>query len=104
MTAIQENTMRQKGHPAYIALAKKNAVALLFNPRRVPVLLEELEVPIKSAMLPIMNDLKQYGDVYFATPGMVGNTFKTESVVEFPKTKPNALLFLLDVIERLSVN
>lgn len=99
MNAIKNN---QQGKPyaPYVSLAKKNVAAFVFNTSRVPVLLNELDIPVQKSYMKFVEELNQYGDVSAVSKGIVGDTFKSEATVEFPKGKGNALQFLLNLFDR----
>lgn len=100
MKEIRSNTVKTKGAPKYVSLAQKNNTAFVFNTKRVPLLLEELDVPVSGSLKGFVEEVNQYGDLTFHSPGVVGNTFQSEISLEFPKTKPNALQYLFDYLNR----
>ncbi|ERJ57572.1 hypothetical protein [Sphingobacterium paucimobilis] len=103
MESIQSNQYSGKGHAPYVALAKKNNLSLLFNTKRIPVLLDELDIPVERSIEETVADLQQYGDFSMTSTGVKGNRVTGEIAVEFPNKKGNALAFLFDVIDRWSL-
>lgn len=101
MKAIRTNTVSSKGYAPYVNIAKKNSMAFLFHTKRIPVLIEELDIPIQGSSKKMVEELNTYGDFVMLSPGVEGTKFKVESSLDFPKTKPNSLLFLLGTFERL---
>lgn len=103
MEMIKSNHYSGKGHAPYIAMAKKNNLSLLFNTKRIPVLLEELDIPVERSIEETVAELQQYGDFYMTSTGVKGNKVTGEIAVEFPNGKGNALAFLFDVLDRWSL-
>lgn len=103
MEAINSNRVTSKGHAPYVAMAKKNSLSLLFNTKRIPVLLDDLDIPVERSIEETVSDLQQYGDFYMTSPGVKGNRLIGEIGVEFPNKKGNALAFLFDVLDRWSL-
>ncbi|MCI0922067.1 hypothetical protein [Sphingobacterium rhinopitheci] len=100
MQDIASNKVNTKGVPKYVALAKNNVAALVVNTKRIPVLLKELDIPLSDSLKGFVGELNQYGDFSIISPGIVGNAFKSEAKIDFPKSKANALQYLFDVISR----
>ena len=103
MEMIKSNHYVGKGHAPYVAMAKKNNLSLLFNTKRIPVLLEELDIPVERSIEETVAELQQYGDFYMTSTGVKGNKVTGEIAVEFPNRKGNALAFLFDVLDRWSL-
>ncbi len=103
MEMIKSNHYSGKGHAPYVAMAKKNNLSLLFNTKRIPVLLEELDIPVERSIEETVAELQQYGDFYMTSTGVKGNKVTGEIAVEFPNRKGNALAFLFDVLDRWSL-
>ncbi|TDQ77408.1 hypothetical protein [Sphingobacterium yanglingense] len=103
MEMIKSNHYAGKGHAPYVAMAKKNNLSLLFNTKRIPVLLEELDIPVERSIEETVAELQQYGDFYMTSTGVKGNKVTGEIAVEFPNRKGNALAFLFDVLDRWSL-
>lgn len=100
MESIKSNRVLGKGYAPYVAMVKKNNLSLLFNTKRIPVLLEELDIPVERSIEETVADLQQYGDFYMTSAGVKGNRVSGEIGVDFPNKKGNALAFLFDVIDR----
>ncbi|MBL1408390.1 hypothetical protein [Sphingobacterium faecale] len=103
MEMIKSNHYSGKGHAPYVAMAKKNNLSLLFNTKRIPVLLEELDIPVERSIEETVAELQQYGDFYMTSTGVKGNKVTGEIAVEFPNRNGNALAFLFDVLDRWSL-
>lgn len=103
MESINVNGIVGKGHAPYVAMAKKNNFSLLFNTKRIPVLLNDLDIPVERSITDLVNDLEKYGDFYMTSSGVKGNKIVGEMAVDFPKEKGNALAFLFDVLDRWSL-
>lgn len=101
MNAISTNTVSSKGHPAYVSLVKKNVFSFVFNTKRIPTLVNELELPVDTDLEPFMQDLSNFGDFKVYMPGFKGNTFKMETTLDFPKSNANVLLFINSFINRI---
>lgn len=100
LESIKMNRIATKGYAPYVAMAKKNNFSMLFNTKRIPVLLEELEIPVDRSLEETVNELGQYGDFYMFSGGVKGKKISGEIALDFPAKKGNALSFLFDVLDR----
>jgi len=104
LKAIQGNRFHGKAYGPYAKLAKKNAFAAVFNTGKVPDLMKDLNIPVEKSMEETVQELAEYGDVYMTSSGVKNNRLTGEFGITFPNKKGNALAFLLDVIDRWSMN
>lgn len=102
LKSIKANNFKGKGGSKYVSVAKKNSVAMLFNTKRIPGLVDDLELPVHRSMSGEIKNLAQYGDLYIISNGMKGNSFKWEAGLEFPNTNANALDFILNSLYNMS--
>lgn len=98
MQQIATNAVKSKGAPHYVSIVKNNTVALVINTKRIPFLLAELDVPLSGSLKGFVEEINQYGDFSIVSPGIIGNSFKSETKIEFPKSKANALQYLFDAM------
>lgn len=85
----------------FIKIARKNKMALAFQTKRVPQLLEELDIPVVKGARNAVDEMGAYGNLYMISSGVKGSTVSSEIGIEFPDRKSNALAFILDVINNL---
>ena len=100
---IKSKTFRGKGDASFVSFVKNNPVSLVFNAKQVPSLVNELDIPIHRNMEETIDELSQYGNLYFVSKKLKGNNAGFEIGVDFPKTKPNALSFMVDAINKLTL-
>lgn len=103
LQAIKNNQFRGKGHSEFVNMAKKNNIAVVFNTKQVPVLIDELDLPVHRSMEETVNELSQYGNFYYLNGKMKGNHLPFELGLDFPKTKSNAVSFLIDALNKISL-
>lgn len=101
MQQIKDKTF--KGNPGrFAAIAKKNKFSMLFNTKKVPSMVDDLDLPVHRSMESELKGLSEYGDIYMISNGMKGKNFTWEAGVDFPNTGKNALDYLLNSIDRIS--
>lgn len=99
---IKANRFRGKSASHYTAMLKKNKFAFLLNAKRIPGMVEELDIPIHKSVDEELKAFAKYGDVYMISKGMKGNKFEFEGGVEFPKEGKNALDFMLKSLDNVA--
>ena len=100
---IKSKTFRGKGDASFVSFVKNNPVSMVFNAKQVPSLVKELDIPIHRNIEETINELSQYGNLYFVSKKVKGNNAGFEIGVDFPKTKPNAVSFMVDAINKLTL-
>ncbi len=83
-------------------MVRNDAFSVLFNTKRAPALFDEMNIPIDRKMKSTVEKLGQYGDFYFRSSGIRKNKVDAEIAVDFPSEKDNALLFIFELVNRLS--
>ena len=100
LESIRDNGISGKGHRPYTNMARKNSFAMLFNTKKLPEILVDLEIPLSRSIEATIAEMSQYGDFYIQSSGIKRNRMSGEMGVEVPNTKGNALAFLFGIIER----
>ncbi|MFD2598882.1 hypothetical protein ACFSQ3_07940 [Sphingobacterium corticis] len=99
---IKANKPMPSPHKPYVNMVRNDAFSVLFNTKRAPELFDEMNIPIDRKMKSTVEELGQYGDFYFRSSGIRKNKVDAEIAVDFPSEKDNALLFIFELVNRLS--
>ena len=86
----------------YSSILKKNKFSLVLNTKKIPGLIDELELPVHRSMDAEIKNLSQYGDFYMISNGMKGDRFLWEAGVEFPNEGKNAVDYLINTFDNIS--
>ncbi len=99
---IKSNEYKVSSGNRYSSIAKKNKFALVFNTKKIPGLVDDLELPVHRSMEAEVKNLAQYGDIYMISNGMKGNKFNYEAGIDFPSGNENALDFIIHTLDNIS--
>ncbi len=101
---IQSNKAPQKLHKPFVDLMNKSQFSFLFNTKKLPSTINELGIPVQKSMENTFNELNNYGDFKMRGYSVSKDTYGFDVSLDFPKSKPNALLFLMNTFETLLNN
>jgi len=99
---IKSNSFNGKSGSRYASVVKKNKFSILFNTKKIPGLIDDLDLPVHRSMEAEVKNLAQYGDLYIISNGMKGNKFNWEAGVDFPNTSSNAIDFIINTFDNIS--
>ena len=86
----------------YASILKKNKFAMVFNTKKIPDMIDDLDLPVHRSMDAEIKNLSQYGDLYMISNGMKGDKFLWEAGVEFPNDGKNAVDYLINTFDNIS--
>lgn len=98
LQAIKDNSYKGTANKEFLKLVKNKPVAFVFNSKKLPEILEPMDLPISGAMGKTIDNMSEYGNIHMITDKIKGNSMKGELSIEFPHKKGNALSFLVDLI------
>lgn len=104
LSSIKDNRVSGKGYRPYANMARKNNFSMLFNTKRLPELIQDLEIPLSRSMEVTVQEMSQYGDFYILSSGIKKNRVHGEMGIEVPNNKGNALAFLFGILDRWSMD
>ena len=86
----------------YASILKKNKFTMVFNTKKIPDMIDDLDLPVHRSMDAEIKNLSQYGDLYMISNGMKGDKFLWEAGVEFPNDGKNAVDYLINTFDNIS--
>lgn len=82
----------------FAKLMKQNKMSAVFDVKKLPVMLKEMDVNAGRQFEGTIEKLKQYGSTSITSKGIVGNRAVAEMSTSLPQTKDGALSYMIDQI------
>ncbi|WP_270090666.1 DUF4836 family protein [Sphingobacterium sp. SYP-B4668] len=97
---IQQGKLGGKPNKSFEKIVKNNVFSTVLQPKRIPALLSEMDVPISKEWRASVDELAQYGNVVISSRGIVKNEAVAELSLTLPSEKAHALEYILTEINR----
>lgn len=101
---LKANNFQGQGGKRYRPVLRKNRMTALVNTQRVRGLVDELNFPLTASLEKQLEEMGEYGDVYFLNDGVKRNKLSWEFGVDFPQERENALEFIFHTIEEAIIS
>jgi len=95
---IRLNKTLGAANKEFAKLMKQNKMSAVFDVKKLPVMLKEMDVNTGRQFEGTIEKLKQYGSTSITSKGIVGNRAVAEMSTSLPQTKDGALSYMIDQI------